>query len=126
MQSDRQHLADADARDDLATRAWDAGPDRSVLARLDFRAVLVIYRAPARLSRCQLGHRTALPGSTISYWEAGKRHGLYDVRHLLQFADLVKVSRPALPPVILGQPHATSAPAADQAAAPWTGGADRE
>jgi len=106
--SDRRHLADPDAQDDLATWAWDAEPMRSALARLDFRAVLVIYRSAARLSRRELGQRTGLSESTIWYWEAGERHGLYDIRQFLQFADAVSVPRPALLPVILGQPHALS------------------
>ncbi len=98
---------------------------RSALARLDFRAVLVIYRSAARLSRRKRGQRTGLPESTIWYWEAGERHGLCGIRQLLQFADAVKVPRPALLPVILGQPQALSDLAAGLAAAPSAGGADR-
>lgn len=123
--SDRQHLADPDAQDDLATWAWDAEPMRSALARLDFRAVLVIYRSAARLSRRELGQRTGLSESTIWYWEAGERHGLYDIRQFLQFADAVKVPRPALLPVILGQPHALSDLGAGLAVVPLTGGGNR-
>jgi transcriptional regulator with XRE-family HTH domain len=96
----------------------------SALARLDFRAVLVIYRSVARLSRRELGQRTGLSESTIWYWEAGERHGIYDIRQLLQFADAVEVPRPALLPVILGQPHALSDLTAGLAAAPSMGGAD--
>jgi hypothetical protein len=124
--SDRQHLADPDARDDLATWAWDTEPMRSALARLDFRAVLVIYRTAARLSRRELAQRTGLSESTIWYWEAGERQGIYDIRQLLQFADLVRAPRPALLPVILGQPQASSDLMTGlAAAAPLAGGADR-
>jgi hypothetical protein len=123
--SDRQHLADPDARDELAMWVWDTEPMRSALARLDFGAVLVFYRSTARLSRRELGERTGLSESTIWYWEAGERHGLYDIRQLLQFADAVKVPRPALLPVILGQPQTLSDLMAGLAAAPSTGGADR-
>lgn len=41
--SGRQHFADPDARDDLATWGRDTQPTGSALARLDFRAVLVVY-----------------------------------------------------------------------------------
>jgi transcriptional regulator with XRE-family HTH domain len=98
---------------------------RTALACLDFRAVLVIYRSAARLSRRELGERTGLSESTIWYWEAGERHGIYDIRQLLQFADSVQVPRPALLPVILGQPQAISDLEAGLAAVPSAGGADR-
>jgi hypothetical protein len=123
--SDWQHLADPDARDDLAARAQETEPMRSTLARLDFCAVLVIYRSAARLSRREPGGRTGLSESTIWYREAGERPGIYVVRQLLQFADSAQVPRPARLPVILGQPQALSDLTAVTAAAPSTGGADR-
>jgi hypothetical protein len=101
---DRQHLADPDARDDLATWVWDSGPMREALARLDFRSVLVIYRSAAGINRRELGERAGVSESVIWYWEAGRRQGIYDIRQLLQFADSVLAPRPALLPVILGQP----------------------
>jgi transcriptional regulator with XRE-family HTH domain len=104
--SGRQHDADPDGRDDLAVWVWDTAPMRNALARLDLPAVLVIYRSAARLSRRELGERTGLSQSTIWYWEAGARQGIYDIRQLLQFADSVQMPRPALLPVILGQPYA--------------------
>jgi hypothetical protein len=103
---DRQYLADADARDDMAAWVWDTGPMRDALARLDFPAVLVIYRVAAGLSRRELGERTGFSESVIWYWEAGRRQGIYDIRQLLQFADSLRMPRPALLPVILGQPDA--------------------
>ena len=103
---DRQHLADPDARDDMAAWVWDTEPMRDALARLDFPAVLVIYRAAAGLSRRELGERTGFSESVIWYWEAGRRQGIYDIRQLLQFADSLRMPRPALLPVILGQPDA--------------------
>lgn len=105
---DREHLADLDARDDLATWVWDTGPMRDALARLDFQAVLVIYRSAAGVSRRELGKRTGLSESAIWYWEAGERHGIYDIRQLLQFTDSLQVLRLALLPLILGQPQALS------------------
>jgi hypothetical protein len=110
---DRQHLA---GPDDMAAWVWDAGPMRHALARLDFPAVLVIYRSAARLSRRELGERTGLSESVIWYWEAGRRQGIYDIRQLLQFADSLRMPRPALLPVILGQPDALSGLLAGQAA----------
>jgi len=101
---DRQYLADPDARDDMAEWVWDTGPMRDALARLDFPAVLVIYRSAARINRRELGERTGLSESVIWYWEAGRRQGIYDIRQLLQFADSLRMPRPALLPVILGQP----------------------
>lgn len=73
-------------RDDLA--AWARGVElwRSALACLGFRAVLVIRRPAARLSRRKLGQRTRVPESTIWYSVAGERYGRYGIRQLLQFA----------------------------------------
>jgi hypothetical protein len=105
---DRQYLADPDARDDMAAWVWHTGPMRDALARLDLPAVLVIYRSAAGLSRRELGERTGLSESVIWYWEAGRRQGIYDIRQLLQFADSLRMPRPALLPVILGEPDALS------------------
>jgi Helix-turn-helix domain len=103
---DREHLACPG--DDLATWVWDTAPMREALARLDFQAVLVIYRAAAGVSRRELGARAGLSESVIWYWEAGRRQGIYDIRQLLQLADALKAPRLALLPVILGQPRALS------------------
>ena len=81
---------------------------REALARLDFQAVLVIYRAAAGVTRRELGERAGLSESVIWYWEAGRRQGIYDIRQLLQLADALKAPRLALLPVILGQPRALS------------------
>ena len=117
---DRQYLADPDARDDMAAWVWDTGPMRDALARLDFPAVLVIYRSAAGLTRRELGERTGLSESVIWYWEAGRRQGIYDIRQLLQLADSLRMPRPALLPVILGQPDALSDLLADPAATTFT------
>jgi hypothetical protein len=103
---DREHLADPG--DDLATWVWDTGPMREALARLDFQAVLVIYRSAAGVTRRELGARAGLSESAIWYWEAGMRQGIYDIRQLLQLIDALKAPRLALLPVILGQPDALS------------------
>jgi hypothetical protein len=95
-----------DGRPDLAAWVWDTELMRRALARLDFPAVLVIYRSAARLSRRELGEITGLSHSTIWYYEAGERQGIYDIRQLLQFADSVEMPRSALLPVILGAPCA--------------------
>ena len=105
---DRQHPADPGARDDMAAWVWDTGPMREALARLDFPAVLVIYRSAAGLSRRELAERAGLSESAIWCWEAGRRQGIYDIRQLLAFADSLRMPRPALLPVILGQPRALS------------------
>jgi Helix-turn-helix domain len=105
---DRQYLADPDARDDVAAWVWHTGPMRDALARLDFPAVLVIYRAAAGVSRRELGARAGLSESAIWYWEAGMRQGIYDIRQLLQLTDALQAPRLALLPVILGQPDALS------------------
>ena len=105
---DRQHLADPGARDDMAAWVWDTGPMRDALARLDFPAVLVIYRSAAGINRRELGERAGVSESVIWYWEAGRRQGIYDIRQLLQLADSLKAPRLALLPVILGQPRALS------------------
>jgi len=101
---DREHLADLG--DDLAEWVWDTAPMREALARLDFQAVLVIYRAAAGVSRRELGERAGVSESVIWYWEAGRRQGIYDIRQLLQLTDALKAPRVALLPVILGQPRA--------------------
>jgi hypothetical protein len=103
---DRQHLTDPG--DDLATWVWDTAPMREALARLDFQAVLVIYRSAAGVTRRELGARAGLSESAIWYWEAGTRQGIYDIRQLLQLTDALQAPRLALLPVILGQPHAPS------------------
>jgi hypothetical protein len=77
---------------------------RRALARLDFPAVLVLFRSAARLSRRELGELTGVSHSVIWYWEVGRRQGIYDIRQVLQFADAVQMPREALLPVILGQP----------------------
>jgi transcriptional regulator with XRE-family HTH domain len=77
---------------------------RDALARLDFRAVLVLYRAAAGVNRRELGERAGLSESTIWYWEAGTRQGIYDIRQLLQLTDALQAPRLALLPVILGRP----------------------
>jgi hypothetical protein len=99
---DRQHLADPG--DDLATWVWDTAPMRDALARLDFRAVLVIYRSAAGINRRELGERAGLSESAIWYYEAGSRQGIYDIRQLLQFTDALQAPRLALLPVILAWP----------------------
>lgn len=119
---DREHLADPG--DDLATWVWDTAPMREALARLDFQAVLVIYRAAAGVSRRELGERAGLSESVIWYWEAGRRQGIYDIRQLLQLADSLKAPRVALLPVILGQPRTLSDLLPGPAALP-AGGAGR-
>jgi Helix-turn-helix domain len=105
---DREHLADPRAGDDMAAWVWDTGPMRDALARLDFQAVLVIYRAAAGVSRRELGDRAGVSESAIWYWEAGRRQGIYDIRQLLQLTDALKAPRLALLPVILGEPRALS------------------
>jgi hypothetical protein len=115
---DRQHLAGPG--DDLATWVWDTGPMREALARLDFQAVLVIYRSAAGVTRRELGDRAGLSESAIWYWEAGTRQGIYDIRQLLQLIDALL----ALLPVILGRPDALSDLVPGLAALP-AGGAGR-
>ena len=117
---DREHLADPG--DDLATWVWDTGPMREALARLDFQAVLVIYRSAAGVTRRELGDRAGLSESAIWYWEAGMRQGIYDIRQLLQLTDALKAPRLALLPVILGQPRALSDLVPGPAALPAGGG----
>jgi len=121
---DREHPAGPGAGDDLATWVWDTGPMREALARLDFQAVLVIYRAAAGVSRRELGERAGLSESAIWYWEAGRRQGIYDIRQLLQLADSVQAPRLALLPVILGQPRALGDLAPGPAALPSGGAGD--
>jgi hypothetical protein len=99
-----RELSDPGGRSDLAGWVWETGPMRRALARLDFPAVLVIYRSAARLSRRELAELTGVSHSVIWYWEVGRRQGIYDIRQLLHFADAVQMPREALLPVILGQP----------------------
>jgi len=115
---DREHLADPRSGDDMAAWVWDTGPMRDALARLDFQAVLVIYRAAAGVSRRELGDRAGVSESAIWYWEAGRRQGIYDIRQLLQLTDALKAPRLALLPVILGEPRALSNPLPGPAALP--------
>jgi hypothetical protein len=100
-----RELSDPDGECDRAGWVWQTEPMRRALARLDFPAVLVLYRSAARLSRRELGEITGLSHSVIWYYEAGARQGIYDIRQLLHFADCVQMPREALLPVILGQPR---------------------
>jgi transcriptional regulator with XRE-family HTH domain len=113
-----EKLSDPDGQADLAGWVWDTGPMRDALARLDFPAVLVIYRTAARLSRPELGRLIGLSNSVIWYWEAGRRQGIYDIRQLLQFADCVQMPREALLPVILSQPRTLGDLLAESVTAP--------
>jgi protein-L-isoaspartate(D-aspartate) O-methyltransferase len=99
-----RELSDPDRWPGLAGWVWDTEPMRRALARLDFPAVLVIYRSAARLPRRELGEITGLSHSVIWYYKAGTRQGIYDIRQLLHFAGSVQMPREALLPVILGQP----------------------
>jgi hypothetical protein len=101
-----RELIDPNGTADLAGWVWDTEPMRRALARLDFPAVLVIYRSAARLSRGKLSEITGFSRSAIWYYEAGTRQGIYDIRQLLHFADAVKMPRSALLPVILSDPRA--------------------
>jgi len=119
-----RELSDPDGRPGLAGRAWDTGPMRRALARLDFPAVLVIYRSAARPSRREPGELTGVSHSVIWYWEAGRRQGIYDIRRVLHFADTVQMPCEALLPVILGQPCGLGELLADSVtAAPQMAGA---
>jgi hypothetical protein len=120
---DRQYLAGPGARDEMAAWVWDTGPLREALARLDFPAVLVVYRSAAGLSRREQAERTGVSESVIWYWEAGRRQGIYDIRQLPAFADSLRMPRPALLPVILGQPDALSGLLAGPATALTAGAA---
>ena len=62
-----RELSDPDGPPGLAAWVWDTEPMRRALARLDFPAVLVIYRSAARLSRRELGDLTGLSHSVIWY-----------------------------------------------------------
>jgi hypothetical protein len=99
-----RELSDPDGQCDLAGWVWETGPMRRALARLDFPAVLVIYRSAAGLSRRELAELIGVSHSVIWYWESGRRQGIYDIRQVLHFADAVQMPREALLPVILGQP----------------------
>jgi len=103
-QREQQAAAGPDGRDNPAAWVRDTVPLRNALALLDFPAALVIYRSATRLSRRELGERTGLPESAIWYYEVAERQGMCDIRQLLQFADSVRMPRPALLPVILGRP----------------------
>jgi hypothetical protein len=117
-------LSDPDPRAGLAGWVWDTEPMRRALARLDFPAVLVIYRSVARLSRRELAELIGVSHSVIWYWESGRRQGIYDVRQFLAFADAVQMPREALLPVILGQPCGLGELLADSVtAAPQMAGA---
>jgi hypothetical protein len=63
----------------LAGWVWDTEAMRRALARLDFPAVLVMYRSAARLSRRELGALIGVSHSVIWYWEVGRRQGIYDM-----------------------------------------------
>jgi len=80
---------------------------RQALARVDLAAVVSIFRAATGLSQAELGNLVeGWSQSLVCLIEQGKRDVVYDIRRLLAFTDTVGMPRPALLPLILGDPDA--------------------
>ncbi|WP_158566770.1 helix-turn-helix domain-containing protein [Actinomadura craniellae] len=79
---------------------------REALARADMPAVVALMRAAAGLSQRGLGELVGWSQGAVSLLERGRRDTLYDIRKLLEFADMVGMPRTALAPLILGRPNA--------------------
>lgn len=83
---------------------WDSAPMRDALARTDMGAVLAILRSAVGLSQLDLANLVEGWSQTIvSRFETGQRQGIYDIREILRFADLVDMPREALLPLIFGR-----------------------
>jgi transcriptional regulator with XRE-family HTH domain len=80
---------------------------RQALARLDPGAALAIFRTACRLSQQEVAEIMGWSQSAVSLIEKGKRDTLFDLRELLHFADMVEMPRPALAPVLAGEPDAS-------------------
>jgi hypothetical protein len=79
---------------------------RQALAEVNLAAVPAIVRAACGLSQRDLAAIVGWSGAALSYYERGRRDGMFDIRSVLQFADAVGMPRAALLPLIVADPDA--------------------
>ena len=79
---------------------------RQALAEVNLPAVPAIVRAACGLSQRDLAGLVGWSAAALSYYERGRRDGMFDVRALLLFADTVGMPRAALLPLVFADPEA--------------------
>jgi hypothetical protein len=79
---------------------------RQALAEVNLAAVPAIVRAACGLSQRDLATIVGWSGAALSYYERGRRDGMFDIRSVLQFADAVGMPRAALLPLVVADPDA--------------------
>jgi hypothetical protein len=86
---------------------------RQALAEVNLAAVPAIVRAACGLSQRDLAAIVGWSGAALSYYERGRRDGMFDIRSVLQFADAVGMPRAALLPLIVADAGAEHRPCAE-------------
>jgi hypothetical protein len=96
------------AREIVARPLWlfDSPLLRQALAEVNLGAVPAIVRAASGLSQRDLAAIVGWSGAALSYYERGRRDGMFDIRTVLLFADAVGMPRVALLPLVLADPDA--------------------
>jgi len=79
---------------------------RQALAEVNLAAVPAIVRAACGLSQRDLAAIVGWSGAALSYYERGRRDGMFDIRTVLRFADAVGMPRAALLPLVFADPDA--------------------
>lgn len=79
---------------------------RQAFAEVNLPAVPAIVRAACGLSQRDLAGLVGWSAAALSYYERGRRDGMFDVRALLLFADAVGMPRAALLPLVFADPEA--------------------
>ncbi|HUY47281.1 MAG TPA: helix-turn-helix transcriptional regulator [Streptosporangiaceae bacterium] len=96
------------ARDIAPGPSWlfDSPLLRQALAEVNLAAVPAIVRAACGLSQRDLAAIVGWSGAALSYYERGRRDGMFDIRTVLRFADAVGMPRAALLPLVFADPEA--------------------
>ena len=99
------------AREMAARPSWvfDSPLLRQALAEVNLPAVPAIVRAASGLSQRDLAGLVGWSGAALSYYERGRRDGMFDIRSVLLLADAIGMPRAALLPLVLASPDAGAA-----------------
>jgi transcriptional regulator with XRE-family HTH domain/tetratricopeptide (TPR) repeat protein len=79
---------------------------RQALAQMNLPAVPAIVRAACGLPQRDFAAMVGWHPSTLSCYERGQRHGMYDIRTLFLLSDAVGMPRGMLLPLVFGDPDA--------------------
>jgi len=94
------------AREMAARPSWvfDSPLLRQALAEVNLPAVPAIVRAASGLSQRDLAGLAGWSAAALSYYERGRRDGMFDIRSVLLLADAIGMPRTALLPLVLASP----------------------